>query len=429
MKLIFNYDNLMSALQEVSLIVEDSSVADDRKNVNIEVGTTAVKIIGVSNRIANRNILERDSYQLEFGAGEELGENESYLFSVRNKQLLNFLNTYKNLRKTRVDSVILDIPTDHVVNENTGRKILGGILKCIMIEVPIEVEEGEEVKVQRGEAKFNLLNIPVEIQKAVVSTIDESNLVDVVSESLMLYTLTLMPILEGGDTLKNYIHFDTDNVVALTNRLHVVIKNLIQTKGKEQENPFTQLRLHKKCINFLNKVLANADETVKVAKDNRYLYFKWPNNELSLAYEPFTVNYTRILEQITKNNGLWLDRAYLKDVLKRFSLSGQEMYFEVKPKERIIHLKSADFEQDLDMESISGYDGIEKITFRIMPSALTTCIIGDDDAFIYPDEPNGENIALYYDGDGSGDAAYISIGDVSDTWVSVLRASVTVDKN
>ena len=185
MKFTCNYNELLSGLEKVSIVAEDSNSSDDIKNVifrfekqddNLNVCT----LVGVNSTITYKHILEYDKYSLQLDDAD-LTDRLCFM-QIKCKDLVNFLNAYKSVRRTTVEEVSFEFKDNVQINcsvleySNDDAKI-PYISTCLFNNIPIKPNMLPSINAQP-------LNRPIDVDK----------------EALSLHINTLLP------TLQNQIH-------------------------------------------------------------------------------------------------------------------------------------------------------------------------------------------------------------------------------
>lgn len=430
MRFSSKYDELIANLNDLASVVEDSLSSDSVKNIVFkltkgnETEPSRVCMIGINQFITFKRFMHEDSVQVTLEDGE-CDSNGVMLFQLNCKELRSYLDSYKSLRRTYVEEVIFE--PSH------------GKIKCTVIEKNSYTQEQitemqnagqDELLDHEIHSYWHFSNIPIDrsVMNAIGYTAPETELTQLQSVNITMYTATLLPIMQNGTNLYSYMMFDDEHVIAFAQAYTVVMNNQITEGGI-----FTGLRLQYRAIAFLNKVICN-DEVIQVAKTDRHIYIKTDLSEAFILYDTTMPAYQAQLDLFKKDHVVTVDRLYLKDVLKRLSLENDSIEVGIKAGENKISLSNSKFGQDIDIVYKRGFDEFESIKFRVMPEVLNKAIIGDDSKFTYdtmqdPDSgeeinvPHGHEVFLYYCHNERNKAVVFS--DVSSMWFSIVRVKTS----
>lgn len=405
MKLVCGYSDLITALNEVLVVVDDSM--EDMKIVIFKLSENGtVKLIGLNHFVVLRRMLLSEKLQVEGVDGEPI------YFAIKSKELSGFLNSYKSIRKTKVEEVIFETTK-------------GGAIECKVIEKmaftsdelsDLMYQEGGEEKINRTMLSSWIFDKTI-IKPTVYGTIEmaasEDELTSFESQMIQLHTQNMLPVMQDGTNSYSYLLFDEENVVAMNQAFTVVMKNQIAEGGI-----FSDIRLSYKSILFLDK-LAIINSYIDAAKLEQYIYIKTDTSEAFIKYDTKKVSYKTFTDVFKKDHVVTLDRMYLKDVLKRFALSNDTIEANIKPDMNVVTMSNTKYSQDLDIGYQRGMDEFPSVKFKIMPGVMSTAIIGVDEKFILSDTQFGGDVFIYYCMLPKG--SVIVFADASGGWFTVAR--------
>lgn len=398
MKFICSYNELLSGLEKVSIVAEDSNSSDDIKNVIFRFekqddGLNVCTLVGVNATITYKHILAYDKYTLQL-EDTELTDRVCFM-QIKCKDLLSFLNAYKSVRRTKVEEVTFEFKDNVQINcsvleySNDDDKI-PYISTCLFNNIPIKPNMLPSINAQP-------LNRPIEINK----------------DDLRLHINTLMPTLQNAANLYGVLTFGNDYIVAFNNTYVALMKNKLA-----DTHIFEGMRLSYKNLAFLDKVVCNQDE-IKVAKSDTHLFIRTDKSESFIAYDPKITEYETYLKMYNKDNGFCVDRLLLKDVLKRLALENELIDVTVKPAMNVLNLRNTKFTQDIPLLKQQGLENYEDFGFRILPESLNKAIIGTDTAF-------SSNSFIYFTAQDNG-VTLLVFTDDTDSWFTVARVK-TISK-
>ena len=370
MKLNFKYDNLLSDLTTVACVLSDSTVADDIKNIVMQVKDNRVTMMGISPSLVYKKKCHEDAVSVV------VDEGDSEFISLKIKELIDFLNTYKSLRKTVVDEVIL---------ETVSNKI-----RCTIVEKQLTDDAFEEPRISLSHWMF--ASIPVKPNMLPFINIEvPDNVHNIHISNFSIHTKQLASILQPGTQVFSNLYFSKDYVYAQSNAFTSFMRN--QTTS--ETDVFTDINLSYRTVNFIEKVASSttSEDTIGVAKDDRYLFIITNNDEVIYTiYGTKLQPYSAYIDSFQKDNCILINRFYLREALKRFSLKNDSIDITIKPQDNVIEMKNSLFDQQLEITNKKGFEGVDSIHLNIMPNVLGNGIICDDIC----EQVGTEDLCLYY---------------------------------
>ena len=113
MRFSCSYSKLVAYLDDIAGVVEDSLVQEDAKNVIMRIAkdeeeNISVSFMGISSQIIFRRFIEPEDYQLDLNPGD-LNSDGIMLLMFKSKDMRGALGTYKSVRTTKVEDVILEV--------------------------------------------------------------------------------------------------------------------------------------------------------------------------------------------------------------------------------------------------------------------------------------------------------------------------------
>ncbi len=392
MKFTCDYNELLSGLEKVAIVAEDSNSSDEIKNIIFRFekrddDMNVCTLVGVNATTTYRHLLAYDKYTLQLDDAE-LTDRVCFM-QIKARDLLYFLTAYKSVRRTTVDEVTFE-PKDNVQ------------INCSVLEYSDDDDKIPFV----SNWLFN--NIP--IKPNMLPSINAQPLnrpIDINKEDLSLYITTMLPILDGKASLYNILNFGSDYAVAFSQGFAALMKNKLA-----ENHIFESMSLSKKNLEFLDKVVCTQDE-IKVAKSDTHLYVKTDKSESFIAYNPRITEYETYLKMYNKESGFCVDRLFLKDIIKRLALTDELVEGTVNPSLNTLTLRNTRFTQDLPLLKQQGLENYDYFCFRITPNNLNGAIIGADKSF-------SSNGYIYFSPQNTSTATMIFTDDTDD-WYSVAR--------
>lgn len=401
MKFSCNYNELLAGLEKVAIVAEDSNSSDDIKNVIFRFekqddGLNVCTLIGVNSIITYKHILEYDKYSLELDDAE-LTDRVCFM-QIKSRDLLNFLNAYKSVRRTKVEEVTFEFKDTVQINcsvleySNDDAKI-PYISTWLFTNIPIKPNMLPNINAQP-------LNRPIAVDK----------------EALGLHIDTLLPTLQNTSNIYSMLVFGNDYVVAFNGAYVALMQNKLADAGI-----FVGMRLSYKALGFLDKVVCS-QENIMAAKSDTHVYIKTDKSESFIAYDPRLTEYESYLKMYIKENGFCVDRVLLKDVLKRLALEKNDsIEVTIKPSMNVLNVRNTKFTQDIPLLKQQGLEGYSDFGFRIQPDVLNKAIIGTDTAF-------SPNSYIYFTTLDNGITSLVFTDD-TDSWFTIARVKTITKAN
>lgn len=424
MRFSCDYNTLLVNLQDVSNVVEDSLANEDTKNVIFQFKKTEegnkVVLIGMSPTITFKRPLVEEDFSLTL-EDSDLDANGVMFMQIKSKDLLAFLNSYKSLRKTRVNEVIFTPERNK--------------FKCMVIESPA-LSEAESQRLDeellynpdmpdpRQETfasswMFDSIPIKQNMLASINLVAPEGELPVIPRAYFKAYTSSLLPIMENTTSLYGHLVFSDKHVVGYNKAFTTIMSNALAST-----EVFSGIRLNYRSVSFIDKIICNGDseDEISVAKMERYIYFKDESTEAFVVYDTKLVSYQAQLDLFAKDSCVKVDRIYLKDVLKRLSLTNDAIEVDIRAEEDHIILKNSHFEQAVPIIDKFGMDAYSSVRFKIMPYVLNEAIIGDDDNYATVREDGNTdraNTYIYYCKHEK--STSIAFADMSNSWFTIIR--------
>ena len=394
MRFTCEYPTLVNNLTDISNVIEDSMSSDELKNIIFMFtrdsdGNGNAVMIGVNQLITFRRTIEYDKYSLEL-TDEELADGAYYL-QLKNKELLDFLNSYKTVRKTTVKEVSFEL-TDR------------NLIRCKVLETDNQTEQP-----YISSWTFNNVVLKPNV-KAIISYVAPApeSLVEIESVTLLFHTRNLLPIMTNVSSLYGQMLMGDDFVVAFNSAYVTLMKNATDSKGV-----FEGVKLSYRAIAFIDKIIC-AEDYVSVAKMEQHIYFKTSNSEAFIVYDTKMAEYRNYVEAFKRDHAITLDRVMLKDILKRLSLTKDSVEITIKSADSVVSLANTKYTQEIPLIQNKAMDEFGTVGFKIMPDVLNKAIIGADEEF------SGELYVYYCPQQQQGNAVIV-FSDSSGAWFSVVK--------
>ena len=392
MKLRIPFDILVNNLDYVSTVVEDKLLDDSMRNIIFKLTSKGVCLIGYNSIAICKTHLQEGDYRVEFMEGDlkSSEEGEVMYIQVKSKELNNFLSTFKSLNKTK--------PSD-VLFETINAKI-----RLTVFEEP--VDEMDTRLSQPSVWVFDNIVVKENVLKEINQKIEEGGQ-SIQSLDILLYLTTLLPLLsdEGGNSLPSKMHFSKDYVYVMPKMFATLFTNVLP-------EAFQDVVFSYSALNFLKKVLDH-NEVVSVNKTATHVTLVTDTSAALLRYTTKMPDQKVYQNAVKKDNGVGLDKLYLKDVLKRLSISNESVTITVKALEEVMEVKNSKFSQVIPLTQVKGMEGLGNVVFKLTPEILNKAVIGDnsgafpDELFLYivPQQTSGYTLVF---------------ADATSSWFSIL---------
>ena len=369
-----DYNYLMELLSDIAVVVEDSTLLDEDKNVVFKVDTEQVQIMGSNRTVTHRIVLDKEKYSTDV--------KETTYIQTRCKDLINFLSTYKSLALTKVKDIKFELK---------GNKL------CITVT---EIDtEGKE-----RHSNYNLESpIVKESLKSILNTEYNTELTGVDTKELKWFTDNFLAGINASADLYGSIIFTEDKCIVLNPSYTLIGKNNIKE--------LNGIRVSKKCLTFISKVLLKND-TMELTKTDRYLVLKSQTSETFLIYSNKLPPYSIYLNMINTEHSMEVKKDYVKEVLKRVSLLKEDMTVDIDCNDKQILFYNTKFRQAVNMTSYKNIESYDNIRFRIMPDVFSKILLDTDD----------DTINVFYTQKDENDIIFLS--DKEQSWYSIIRVKL-----
>ena len=373
-----DYNTLTYLLDNATSVTSDSALKDADKTIFFLVNNDGESIAVAK----NSDLFIRVKFTPELV--KEAGN-----VQLNSSELNKILGTFSRLSRTRVESV------EFKVNNS----------KVQVIVHEVALDEGYEEFA--GDTSYSLDSIKIKEKtlQDISIEFDDENAVDVDSTELDIVLSTLMPIMDSKKGLNNnQIHFASDQIFVMDNRSQVFYKNILPEVFGNSAFRYTSVAYMRKMIqtsNHLRVVISGNKFAIRSENGEIEAYI----NQLGVRF-----NYKPTLEGITKENGIVLDRAFLKDIIRRLSIMGSDP--KVSIQEDGVHITTESFSRVIPIMNSKG--NVEGIEFKVNSSLLSSMIIGDDSVM-------SNDLFLYFERATRG--IQLTISDDSGAFLSNTRVS------
>ena len=364
---------------------------ESMRNIIFRVTENRLTLIGYTSISICKTKLGEGDYRLECEDSEykvnAVGEKEAFI-QLKARDLNNLLGTFKSMSRTKA--------TDVTISTDGAR-----------IKVKVH-EESDDIEQLNQDSVWVFGNIPVKqnVLKEIAVEVEEGTGESVASVDVLMYLQSFLPILinDGSQGIQTKLHFSDDWIYAIPRSFSAMYKNMLP-------DCFKGIVLGYSALEFLSKVLSGS-EFVTVGRTPEYVTIESGSSVAFLKYMNKFQDYTLYLKAFTKEHVIGLDRAYLKDVLKRLSISDDHITFEIEGGEDSFIVRNSKFSQRIPITQQRGMEELGKVTFKVAVNTFSKAILGDDSVY-------SNNLGLYISKKASGYA--LSLADEYQNWFSLIQ--------
>lgn len=376
MKLKVNYDELSSVLGYVNTILGDKSVDEKMKNIIFSVSEKETRVIGYSPLTFSRT---------QLNDVEVDGVSDVWEFQVKAAELNKIVSSFSSLFKTKVTSVEFEKADSKIAVKLT--------------EEAIKEEDSRLSQV----SKFAMDNVPLaESIKREINLEFPEDTSSIISGDLLLFIDSLFPLMNNdtASSLVSKLNFADDYIFVITTYMSAFMKNKLP-------DAFKDLTLSYSSVNFLSK-LCNSAESIDVEKTDKHLCIESGSTQAFIKYQHVKVKHEQYVKRMAQDNGIVLDRLYLKDVLKRMQVTSLDGVMKVV--DEGLEVSNDGFAQVIPINKTKG--DVEGVKFKASVPILLKTIVGNDSVF--PDQ-----LFIYFVKSGSGYIMYLK--DSTGAWFATTQ--------
>lgn len=337
-----NFEELQGLLSHATAVTSDSALKEADKTIVFMIKEEGESLIAAK----NSDLMARVTFTPEL-------VKEGGSIQVNSSELSKILSTFTGLSRTKVDSVEF--------RENNAK------VQVIVHESGID----EESDAYGGNTSYSLDNIKIKerLLNDISVEFDEANAETVSTAELDIILGALMPVMDNKKGVNNnLIHFAEDMVFVMDTRGQVFYKNVLPEVFGNSSFRYTSIAYMRKMIetnNHLSVVISGNKFAIR-SEDGMV--------EAFINNIPVRFNYKPTLEGITKQNGVILDRAFLKDIIRRLAFTGADPTLSIR--EDGVHITTSDFARVVPILQAKG--DIFGVEFKVKTSLLSSMIIGED---------------------------------------------------
>ena len=353
-------EELNFILSHVTSVTNDPAIKREARTVIFEVSEDDTGIaLGYTQDISSK---------LSFSCLEVSGSGRVQVPLV---ELVESLSAYSNLHRTKVKYV--------QVKEQNNR------VQVLVKEVNLDEEEATDFG---GISSYSFNNVPIRsnVEAMLASTAEGGDEFSGIDISIILNIL-LPSMSPKKGVLTNKIHFSEEFVFVKGTRSNLFVKNALSGEI------FKDISLFYSSVAYLVK-LAEFSGSLTILKEKGVLHISSFGDDgrsifTSIKYAPMNIEYKTLLDSISKENGVVLDRYFLQDILRRFNDKDDlVVIFE----EGGVVIKTSSLERTIPILNSKGEIG--SVKFKINATVLKDLILGDaetmgDSLYLYLDKNSG----------------------------------------
>lgn len=337
-----NFEELQGLLSHATAVTSDSALKEADKTIVFMIKEEGESLIAAK----NSDLMARVTFTPEL-------VKEGGSIQVNSSELSKILSTFTGLSRTKVDSVEF--------RENNAK------VQVIVHESGID----EESDAYGGNTSYSLDNIKIKerLLNDISVEFDEANAETVSTAELDIILGALMPVMDNKKGVNNnLIHFAEDMVFVMDTRGQVFYKNVLPEVFGNSSFRYTS-------IAYMRKMIETSNHLSVVISGNKFAIRSEDGMvEAFINNIPVRFNYKPTLKGITKQNGVILDRAFLKDIIRRLAFTGADPTLAIK--EDGVHITTSDFARVVPILQAKG--DIFGVEFKVKTSLLSSMIIGED---------------------------------------------------
>lgn len=337
-----NFEELQGLLSHATAVTSDSALKEADKTIVFMIKEEGESLIAAK----NSDLMARVTFTPEL-------VKEGGSIQVNSSELSKILSTFTGLSRTKVDSVEF--------RENNAK------VQVIVHESGID----EESDAYGGNTSYSLDNIKIKerLLNDISVEFDEASAETVSTSELDIILGALMPVMDNKKGVNNnLIHFAEDMVFVMDTRGQVFYKNVLPEVFGNSSFRYTS-------IAYMRKMIETSNHLSVVISGNKFAIRSEDGMvEAFINNIPVRFNYKPTLEGITKQNGVILDRAFLKDIIRRLAFTGADPTLAIK--EDGVHITTSDFARVVPILQAKG--DIFGVEFKVKTSLLSSMIIGED---------------------------------------------------
>lgn len=305
-----NFDDLVKGMQTVNAVVSDKALKDNMKNMVLWVTGETVRLAANSFHIASAE-------ELAATVTYEEGENqEDNLILIRAKDITNLISSFAGLKRTKVDYIEFEPNKD-------GSGVFIRIKEMAIDEDMANANAYNQISRYR----FSRENVLDNLRREVTSIVSHVEGELVPSVNFNIYMDALYPTV-AKETRDNtsYLMFSDKHVYTFVNTYVAMLENKLP-------EVFRDFKLSNNIALFIKGFISGDENFVinkTVGKDGVVLLTLQAGKSVAVIKCP-DMSRAFILDNFldVPENGIEVDKIYLRDVLKRMELGSDTSLIEI----------------------------------------------------------------------------------------------------
>lgn len=396
MRLELNYEELISTIDDITTIVEDSSITEDSlKTIIFWVkNDEEVYVVGHSANCLCKvrledTVVENYNGELEF-------------IQVKAKEFSGFLKAYSGMKETVIDKLFLEDKRNKIVATTK--------------EIPLDNEDELSAYLkQTSYMIFDMIAIGMDRKRDISLNYENVELEGMVTKDIKLYLDNLSKLLDTskGTSSASKLYFGKKHIFVMQS-----IKGYMMFIENTLPKEFKDITLSGAAVRFLSKFLVgeevvNIGRTNGTGKGDNALVLSVDNISVYLKYINSVPDITKMLNTvaarnedgsfkecvggdsvedrvgfINRDNAIVIHKSYILDVMKRFKLSDEPITVKIVPSQDTITIKNSKTSITLPLIMKKGMVDFGEIVFKVKPDRFEEWFINDLDfttkeAFMY----------------------------------------------
>ena len=374
MLITMSFETLDSVMSTVTSIVSDKMLKEEMKNVIVWVKGDKVRFSAYSGNISSAT---------EIDAIVELAEADEVFVQLRAKDINDVIGTLKGLKKTVVEKVVFDIRENEAI--------------LSIFEAPIDLEMAGADKYYQ-ETKFRITKPVVkEMVKREIESIDFDSTGTVLeSVDVLLYVNTLYP------TIQKEVRESTFNMFFGEKHIYTIVAQYAAIMENKLNPIVSGFMLPNTVVNFLKNFISTS-ETFELSKQpgikgGVVLTVRVGSSIAVIKCSDMGKAYDITEYSTAPEDGIVIDKDYLVDVLKRMSLSSEQVNISVNiaGEDSVMEVVSKTMKQQIPIVTAKGEGQYQ---FVIRPELLSSVILSHASwlgtaSFLYFEHGNRNNIVM-----------------------------------
>lgn len=421
MRIDFDLQEMISTLDYITGVVEESGVEESLRNVifrPIGEEKTSLEVIGYS-RVVNTRIRLIEAQVSDFSTTED-----KEFTQIKAKPFLSFLKALNSATRTKIGYTYLE----------TDREYLNLYLEEDAADE--EDELAEFLNNQLSVKRFMTIPMKEADRKALKNDVFKEETEGIVSKDIRFYLDSLLPLMDGKTDIGSKIYFTEDLVYVQNSFTFLGLENIL----REDLRGFS---LTLPVVRFLSKVLVGND-VVSLGKNDSFLCIATDNMRVLVQYSPKILDISRVfaaiadkdsngnpkvyrkslipdekMDFINRDTGIIIDKLRMRDILKRFKVEDDVVSLKLDTTNSRVKIESPTFSTTIPMLGMKNEEKLNGVVLSLAIDALSNMLFGDSEMFT-------SDVFMYLTLLGQG--CVITTVDDTGTWLSMVKVRYSVNK-